>query len=83
MSRLENTSQYNAIVLGAGKNIRCGPPAAMENVHGPARVLDWQIDAFSVLPSVEMHFVSGYQAATIEENYKNIRFRKSLGLDLG
>ena len=66
--------RFRVVILGAGKNKADNLPSAMVNVDKGKRVLDWLLDAFSVLPMAQVLFVGGYKANLVEEEYPNIRF---------
>jgi choline kinase len=46
----------------------------MVNVSRQSRVLDWLLMAFSVLPQARVHFVSGYMASAVMDQYPDINF---------
>ena len=66
--------QYQVVILGAGRNVRGHLPSAMVNVSQQGRVLDWLLMAFSVLPDARVHFVSGYMASAVMDQYPDINF---------
>ena len=66
--------EYRVIILGAGKNTSGNIPSAMVSVDKKNRVLDWILNAFSILPEHDVCFVGGYKANIVEEIYPDIRF---------
>jgi glutamine kinase len=73
-SDLHSLPRIRVVILGAGKNKADNLPSAMVNVDNGHRVLDWLLEAFSVLPMAQVLFVGGYKANLVEEEYPNIRF---------
>lgn len=65
---------YRVVILGAGRSARGGLPTAIVDIGRQGCVLDWLLSAFSVLPSPDVHFVSGYKAGTIMNRFPKIRF---------
>ncbi len=65
---------HRVVILGAGRSVRGGLPTAIVDIGRQGCVLDWLLSAFSVLPSPDVHFVSGYKAGTIMNRFPKIRF---------
>ncbi|CAB4661843.1 unannotated protein [freshwater metagenome] len=62
-----------AIILGAGRASRGGSPSALRSIDKESRVLDWILQGFSSLESLEVTFVAGYRAEEITAKYPEIR----------
>ena len=62
------------VILGAGRSIKGGSPAAVVETDANHRVLDWLLDSFSVLSSPEVYFIGGYRVDEVTEQYPDIRF---------
>jgi len=63
---------HRVVILGAGRNIRGQVPTAIVDIDRGRCVLDWLLAAFSALPCVEVHFVSGYRASAVADRYPDI-----------
>lgn len=61
------------IILGAGRGSRGGSPTALVSIDRESRVLDWILQGFSSLESLEVTFVAGYRAEEITAKYPEIR----------
>lgn len=61
------------VVLGAGRAARGSLPSAVVDIHEHGRVMDWLLDAFSVLGGPDVYFVGGYKAEEVLERYPDLR----------
>jgi choline kinase len=61
------------VILGAGRSVRGALPSAMVDIDESGRVLDWLLDAFSVLERPDVAFVGGYRAEDVVERYPQLR----------
>ncbi|MEA3347336.1 MAG: PEP-utilizing enzyme [Candidatus Auribacterota bacterium] len=66
--------KYRVVILGAGRGARGSLPSAVVNIDPTHRVLDWQLDSFSLLSSAQIDFVAGYMANVITEQYPDVNF---------
>lgn len=63
------------IILGAGKPFSGERPSALiEAPWTSRRVLEWLLDAFTILDNPEFHFVGGYRLEDVVAQYPNIYF---------
>jgi choline kinase len=57
------------VILGAGKPFVGDAPSAIAPTIENKRVLDWQVEAFSVVPGAKFHFVGGYKIDEVIASY--------------
>lgn len=74
MNREVFLDKPQVIILGAGKPFSGEHPSALAETPSGRRVLDWLLDAFSVLGEAEFHFVGGYRFEEVVARYPNIYF---------
>jgi phosphohistidine swiveling domain-containing protein len=61
------------IILGAGPSLGKGRPLGLQKVTLERRVLDWQLDAFSMLVP-EVSFVGGYDIAQVMQSFPRLDY---------
>ena len=66
------TSHDQVVLLGAARALRADLPPALVEVGSNARVMDWLLSAFAVLSQPEIHFVSGYKTAEVQQRYPQV-----------
>ncbi len=60
------------VILGAGRDRHRPLPPALMHTPGRARVLDWQLDAFSSLAGRRVCFVGGYRHEEVATRYPGL-----------
>ncbi len=63
----------HVVILGAGRGVRGGVPSAIVDIDENGRVMDWLLDAFSVLDQPDVCFVGGFKADEVLERYPEVR----------
>ena len=71
---MKNLRNSQIVILGAGSPYKGEEPSALTPLMGGQRVLDWIIDAFSVLDDPEFHYIGGYGIQKIIDLYPEINF---------
>jgi choline kinase len=66
-------TEDRVVILGAGRGVRGGVPSAIVDIDENGRVMDWLLDAFSVLGDPTIHFVGGFKADEVVERYPEVR----------
>ena len=62
------------IVLGAAPNLWGNIPSALVPIQQQGKVLDWQLEAFSIIEGVEVSFIGGYRLDVVMKEYPSIQF---------
>ncbi len=57
------------VILGAGKPFFGDAPSAIAQTIENKRVLDWLVEAFSVVAGAQFHFVGGYKIDEVIASY--------------
>ena len=68
------SARHRVVILGAGRSVSGSAPSAMVPIGERQRVLDWLLASFAVLDAPQVHFVGGYRAGDVAEQYPDIRF---------
>ena len=62
------------VILGAGKPFVGDAPSAIAPTIENKRVMDWLVEAFSVVPGARFHFVGGYKIDEVIASYPSLGY---------